>query len=80
MRELTPFEAAQERATITAENLARADDVNGLIEQLMEEERACSLPISGSNVEGYFQSEDAQGALAALNVIATIDYAMGISA
>lgn len=79
MRDLTPFEAAQGRLNALAENLARADAVNKLIEDLMEEERHCTLPISGS-AEVVFETREHEDAVAALKIVATMDALMGISA
>jgi hypothetical protein len=62
-----------------AENLARADAVNKLIEDLMEEERHCTLPVSGSVTVG-FESREHEDAVAALKIVATMDALMGISA
>ena len=80
MRELLPFEIAQQNATAMAENLARAHAVNELVETLMLEERACTLPISGSGAEIHYESEQAQDAKKVLNLMAAIDSALGISA
>jgi hypothetical protein len=79
MEELTPFEASQDRLIALAENLARADAVNKLIEDLMEEERHCTLPVSGSVTVG-FESREHEDAVAALKIVATMDALMGISA
>jgi len=79
MRDLTPFEAAHDRLNALAENLARADAVNKLVEDLLEEERHCTLPISGS-VEVAFETREQEDAVTALKIVATIDALMGISA
>jgi len=76
---MTPFEAAQIRTSALAENLARAEAVNKLIEDLMAEERACSMPISGS-IEVGFESEQYTAAIATLKIVASMDAIMGISA
>ena len=67
MEDLTPFEEAQGRLIGLAENLARADAVNKLIEDLMIEERHCTLPISGSNAEVVYESKEYEEAVAALS-------------
>lgn len=79
MRDLTPFEEAHDRLIALAENLARADAVNKLIEDLLAEERHCTLPISGS-VTAVFESRQHEDAVAALKIVATMDALMGISA
>ena len=79
MRDLTPFEEAHDRLNTLAENLARADAVNKLIEDLMEEERHCTLPVSGS-VTAVFESRQHADAVTALKIVATMDALMGISA
>ena len=79
MDELTPFEISQDRLIALAENLARADAVNKLIEDLMIEERHCTMPISGS-AEVVYESRQYEDAVAALKIVATMDALMGISA
>ena len=79
MRDLTPFEEAHDRLIALAENLARADAVNGLVQQLLAEERHCALPISGS-ATAVFESRQHQDAVTALKIVATMDALMGISA
>jgi hypothetical protein len=79
MQDMTPFEAAYDRLSALAENLARADAVNKLIEDLMEEERHCTLPISGSVIAVY-ESKQYEDAVTALKIVATMDAMMGISA
>ena len=76
---MTPFEAAQLRTSALAENLARAEAVNKLVEDLMAEERACSVPISGS-VGVAFESEQYTAAITTLKIVASMDAIMGISA
>jgi len=76
---MTPFEAAQFRTSALAENLARAEAVNKLVEDLMAEERACSVPISGS-VGVAFESEQYTAAITTLKIVASMDAIMGISA
>ena len=80
MEELTPFEAAQERVTYLAESLSRAHAVNELVKTLMVEERGCTLPVSGSNIEVHYETAEAQDATKVLNLMAAIDAAIGISA
>ena len=77
--ELTPFEEAELRLRAFGENMARSEAINKLIEDLMDEERACSIPISGS-IGATFESEEYQAAISTLQIVATMDAIMGISA
>ena len=76
---LTPFEEAEFKLCAFAENMARSEAVNTLIRDLIEEERACSLPISGS-VGVSFESEHYQAAISTLRIVCAMDAIMGISA
>ncbi len=79
MGELTPFEEAEFKLQSFAENMARSEAVNKLVEDLMAEERACSVPISGS-IGVSFESEEYQAAVRTLQIVAAMDRIMGISA
>jgi hypothetical protein len=79
MDELTPFEEAEFKLQSFAENMARSEAVNKLVEDLMAEERACSVPISGS-IGVSFESEDYQAAISTLRIVCAMDAIMGISA
>ena len=76
---LTPFEEAEVKLRAFGENMARSEAVDKLIQDLMSEERACSVPISGS-IGTSFQSEEYQSAISTLQIVATMDAIMGISA
>jgi hypothetical protein len=76
---LTPFEEAELKLRAFGENMARSEAVDKLIQDLMEEERACSVPISGS-IGASFESEQYQSAVRTLQIVATMDAIMGISA
>ena len=65
---LTPFEEAEFKLSAFAENMARSEAVNTLVRDLLEEERACSLPISGS-VGVSFESEHYQAAISTLRIV-----------
>ena len=78
-RQPTPFEEAELKLQAFAENMARSEAVDKLIRDLVEEERTCSLPISGSS--GItFESEDYRSAITTLKIVATMDAILGISA
>jgi hypothetical protein len=77
--ELTPFEVAEMKLMCFAENMARAEAVDKLVRDLLAEERACSLPVSGS-VTVAFESAEYQAAISTLQIVAAMDGVMGISA
>ena len=79
MDELTPFEEAEFKLQSFAENMARSEAVNKLVEDLMAEERACSVPLSGS-IGISFESKEYQAAITTLQIVAAMDRMMGISA
>jgi hypothetical protein len=79
MNELTPFEEAEFKLQSFAENMARAQAVDKLVEDLMAEERACSVPLSGS-IGISFESKEYQAAISTLQIVAAMDRMMGISA
>jgi hypothetical protein len=76
---LTPFEEAELKLQAFGENMARSQAVDKLIHDLIHEERTCSVPISGS-IGASFQSEEYQAAISTLQIVATMDAIMGISA
>ncbi len=77
--ELTPFEEAELKLQCFAENMARSEAVDKLVRDLLAEERACSLPVSGS-VGVTFESAEYQAAISTLQIVAAMDGVMGISA
>jgi hypothetical protein len=76
---LTPFEEAELKLQAFAENMARAEAVDKLVRDLVEEERTCSVPVSGS-VGVSFESEEYQAAIGTLRIVCAMDALMGISA
>jgi len=76
---LTPFEEAELKLQAFAENMARSEAVDKLVRDLMAEERACSLPVSGS-AGVTFESAEYQAAISTLQIVAAMDGVMGISA
>ena len=75
----TPFEEAELKLQAFAENMARAEAVDKLVRDLLAEERACSVPISGS-IGVSFASEGYQAAITTLRIVCAMDEIMGISA
>ena len=77
--ELTAFEESEFRLQAFAENMARSQAVDKLVHDLLAEERACSLPTSGS-VGVIFESAEYQAAISTLRIVCAMDGIMGISA
>ncbi len=78
-RLMTPFEEAEFKLQSFAENMARSEAVDKLVRDLLAEERACSMPVSGS-VGVTFESAEYQAAISTLQIVAAMDGVMGISA